>query len=309
EGIALREAGIKIPILVLVPENDVSVEASVDYDLDYAVERFEVVKAISSYAKQKGKTAKVHIYIDTGMGRNGISAERSIELVGKCFNLENINPIGIMSHFASSESDREYTSLQLQRFLNLVESLKANGFEFEMHHIANTGALFSLPESYLDTVRPGLALYGYVHNQTLAPFEFKPVMEIFSKVISLRRLKPGESVGYGRKFIATKETTIATVPIGYGDGLFKSSEEALYCLIGGKRKKVVGGICMDEIMVDVGDDDIKVGDEVVILGSQGEEKITGKDLASFSKTIVYEVITSFSNRIPKVYIENGSKTV
>ncbi|MFN3306152.1 MAG: alanine racemase, partial [Candidatus Kapaibacteriota bacterium] len=202
EGIALREAGIKIPILVLVPENDVSVEASVDYDLDYAVEKFEVVKAISSYAKQKGKTAKVHIYIDTGMGRDGISAERSIELVGKCFNLENINPIGIMSHFASSESDREYTILQLQRFLNLVESLKANGFEFEMHHIANTGALFSAPESYLDTVRPGLALYGYVHNQTLAPFEFKPVMEIFSKVISLRRLKPGESVGYGRKFIA-----------------------------------------------------------------------------------------------------------
>ncbi|MFN3306415.1 MAG: alanine racemase C-terminal domain-containing protein, partial [Candidatus Kapaibacteriota bacterium] len=118
-----------------------------------------------------------------------------------------------------------------------------------------------------------------------------------------------ESVGYGRKFIAPEETTIATVPIGYGDGLFKNSEEELYCLIGGKRKKVVGGICMDEIMVDVGDDDIKVGDEVVILGSQGEEKITGKDLASFSKTIVYEVITSFSNRLPKVYIENGSKTV
>lgn len=308
EGIALREAGIKIPILVLVPENDTTIEASVDYDLEYAVERIEVVEAISSYAKLKGKNAKVHIYVDTGMGRDGIAVENSIELVHNCFNLANINPIGIMSHFASSEKDKDYTNKQLQRFLNLVDELKANGYEFEMHHIANTGALISSPESYLDTVRPGLALYGYIHNQISTSYEFKPVMEIYSKVISLRRLKSGESTGYGRKFIAEKETTIATVPIGYGDGLLKTSEDALWCLIKGKRRKVVGGICMDEIMVDVGDDDVKLGDEVVILGSQGCEKITGNDLASYSKTIVYEVITSFSKRIPKIYIQNGTKT-
>ncbi|MEJ5286950.1 MAG: alanine racemase [Bacteroidota bacterium] len=306
EGIELRNAGIKVPILVLVPENDATIEASVDYYLDYAIESYYVAKKISEYARSKGKVANIHFYVDTGMGRDGVLPERAFELVESCSRLPNINPIGIMSHFASSESDREYTSQQLNKFLQVLEQLKSAGFEFEIRHIANTGALFTSKESFLDAVRPGLALYGYIPDGVSSENKFKPVMEIFSKVISLRRISKGETVGYGRRFRAEFDTHIATVPIGYGDGLSRVCSDTFFCLINGKRYKVVGGICMDEIMVDVGNDNVKIGDEVVILGKQGEEEIDGKELARCSNTIVYEVITSVSQRVPKIYVKNGT---
>lgn len=306
EGIALRQAGITTPILVLVPENDASIEASVDYDLDYAIENFWVAKKISDYARMQGKKASIHFYIDTGMGRDGVLPEFAFELVKSCLNLPNLIPKGIMSHFACSESDLVYSLQQFRKFVQVIEQLNSSGFDFEIRHIANTGALFTLPDSFLDAVRPGLALYGYVPDGVSSEFAFKPVMEIISKVISLRRIRKGESVGYGRKFIANSNTTIVTVPIGYGDGLARICSDKMYCLIGGKRYKVVGGICMDEIMVDVGDDNIKLGDEVVILGTQGKEHISGKELAECSRTIVYEVITSISQRVPKIYMKNGT---
>lgn len=308
EGIELRKAGITIPILVLVPENDASINASVDYNLDYAVENYEMIKKLSDYAKQQGKNARIHFYIDTGMGRDGIPVEQAFELVEKCSSLPNLEPIGIMSHFASSDTDKDYTRLQLSKFKTLVDELKTGGFEFELCHIANSGALFTLPESYLDAVRPGLALYGYTPNGISTEYVFKPVMEIFSKVISLRKIHKGESVGYGRKFIATHDTTIATVPIGYGDGLPRIASDLIHCLINGRRYKVVGGICMDEIMVDIGNDNVHLGDEVVILGRQGSEIITGYELASHSKTIVYEIITSITQRVPKIYVNNGTES-
>ncbi|MGB9771557.1 MAG: alanine racemase [Candidatus Kapaibacteriota bacterium] len=306
EGIALRQAGISVPILVLVPENDASIEASVDYNLDYAIENAEVAKKISDYARQKRKIANIHFYVDTGMGRDGVLPQNALELVRKCSNLPFLNPVGIMSHFASSESDKDYTLLQLKRFVEALEQLKSYGFEFEVRHIANTGALFTTPDSFFDAVRPGLALYGYVPDSIVTQYTFKPVMEIVSKVISVRRIRKGESVGYGRKFIASEDTTVATVPIGYGDGLARTCSDSMYCLIGGKRFKVIGGICMDEMMVEIGSENVKLGDEVVILGNQGSEQITGKELAKCSKTIVYEVITSISNRVPKIYVKNGT---
>lgn len=307
EGIELRKAGIEIPILVLVPENDASINASVDYNLDYAVENYEMVKKLSDYAKLQGKRARIHYYIDTGMGRDGVPVEQAFALIKNCSSLPNLEPVGIMSHFASSDSDLGYTKFQLKSFKGIIEELKGFGFEFEMHHIANSGALFSLPESFLDTVRPGLAFYGYLPIGVNTEYEFKPVMEIYSKVISLRKIHANESVGYGRKFIATRDTTIATVPIGYGDGLPRIASESLYCLINGKKFKVVGGICMDEMMVDVGGEEVRLGDEVVILGQQGGERITGYDLANSSKTIVYEIITSIMQRVPKLYVNNGTK--
>lgn len=306
EGVELRRAGISTPILVLVPENDASIEASVDYGLDYAIESFDVAKKISTYAKKTGRQAQIHIYVDTGMGRDGLPPEKTLELVRQCYNLSNIKIVGIMSHFASSDRDREYTHTQFLKFQDVLNELEANGYHIELRHIANTGALFTAPESFLDAVRPGLALYGYIPLDYQINAEFKPVMEIYSKVISLRRLKRGESSGYGRKFIAQEDTTIATVPFGYGDGLPRIAGDSLYCLIGGKRRKVIGGVCMDEIMVDVGNDSVKINEEVVILGIQEKEKITGKELATCSQTIVYEVITSISQRVPKIYVKNGT---
>ncbi|MCX7880183.1 MAG: alanine racemase [Ignavibacteria bacterium] len=304
EGIELRRAGITAPILVLVPEDDVSVEASVDYNLDYAIDNLSVAQKISSYAKLRGKRAKVHIYVDTGMGRDGISPDYAFEFVKQCFALQNLEPIGIMSHFASSDSDRNYTLFQLNRFKRVIEELEYNGYKFELHHIANTGGVFSYPEALLDAVRPGIVLYGYLPSNSNNSNDFEPVMEIYSKVISTRKVRKGESVGYGRKFIAKVDTNVVTIPIGYGDGFWRHLSENLYCLINGKKYKVVGGICMDELMVDVGNDNINIGDEVVLLGTQGIHTISADELAKIGRTIIYEILTSLSTRVPRIYINN-----
>jgi len=305
EGIELRRAGIDIPILVLVPENDLSVEASVDYNLDYAVENYEIAKKISDYAKAKAKRARIHFYIDTGMGRDGMPHSAAVDIIKQSMKLPNLEFVGLMSHFASSDSDVTYTKHQLKIFKSLIKELRQERIEFEVVHIANTGAIANYPESIFDGVRPGIALYGYVKNGNGIDLRFRPVMEVYSKVISLRKIQAGESVGYGRTFVATEPTTIATVPIGYGDGLKRILSDSLFCLIRGRKYKVVGGICMDEIMVDVGCDGIKIGDEVVLLGEQGAEAISGWELANKSNTIVYEILTSISNRVPRIYISNG----
>ncbi len=307
EGILLRESGINVPILVLVPENDTSIEASVDYNLDYAVESYELAYKLSEYSKLKGKKAKVHFYVDTGMGRDGMAHKQAKEIIKKCMALPNLDIVGLMSHFASSESDKKYTYYQLTIFKNLVEELKAEGIEFEIVHIANSGALINCPESFFNAVRPGIALYGYLRNGNGFDTRFKPVMELYSKVISIRKIQAGESVGYGRNFIASKVTNIATIPIGYGDGLKRILSDTLFCLIRGKKYKVVGGICMDEIMVDVGTDEIKMGDEVVLIGAQGDEYISGLELAEKSKTIIYEILTSISTRVPRIFVKNGNQ--
>lgn len=305
EGIALRKFGVEVPILVLVPENDNAIEACVDYNLDYTFETIDVARKISSYALRCGKRAKLHLYVDTGMGRDGVPPEYALELIKECRNLPNIDIIGLMSHFATSESDISYARLQLERFNNVVEDLESSGNKFEIIHIANSGALFSLPESWFNAVRPGLALYGYVPNGNgEIQKDFKPVMELYSKVISKRTVPKGETVGYGRKFVAEQDTNVVTVPIGYGDGLFRNLSQTLFCLIKGKRYKIVGGICMDEVMVEVGWDDIRIGDEVVLLGKQGDESITGFEIASQIGTIVYEVLTNISNRVPRIFSKN-----
>lgn len=306
EGIALRKSGVQVPILVLVPENDNAIEPCVDYGLDYAFETIDVAKKISSYAFNKGKRAKLHLFVDTGMGRDGASPEYALELIKQCKSLPNIAIVGVMSHFAASESDVSYTRLQLSRFNDVVDTLKGSGNEFETIHIANSGALFSSPESWFNAVRPGLALYGYVPNGNVdLQKDFKPVMELHSKVISKRTISKGETVGYGRRFVAEQDTNVVTIPIGYGDGLFRSLSSTLFCLIKGKKYKVVGGICMDEMMVEVGWDDIHVGDEVVLLGTQGNESITGFEIANQIGTIVYEVLTNISSRVPRVFSRNG----
>ncbi len=308
EGIALRKAGVEIPILVLVPENDNSIEPCIDYNLDYSFETIEVARKISSYASRQGKRARLHLYVDTGLGRDGISPNFAVELMKESKKLPNIDIVGLMSHFATSESDVSYAKLQLDKFNNIVDELQEYGFSFEITHIANSGALFSLPESWFNAVRPGLVIYGYVPNGIPSlQNDFRPVMELHSRVVSKRKITCGETVGYGRRFVAQKDTNVVTVPIGYADGLFRNLSSTLFCLINGKRYKVVGGICMDEIMVEIGWDDVRIGDEVVFIGRQGNESITGFEIANQMGTIVYEVLTAISDRVPRIFSRNGKE--
>lgn len=306
EGVVLRKNGITIPIIVLIPENDNSIEECVDYDLDCSVDSFYLTRRISDYAKLRNKKARIHIYVDTGMGRDGLHYSSAVNFIEKVKQLSNIEIVGLMSHFATSNSDLNYAKTQLERFSSVVKSASKLGLHFELIHMANSSAILTLPESFFNAVRVGLLLYGYLPNLTSEQqHKFFPILEIHSKVVSERIVEKGESVGYNREFVAGVKTRIVTIPIGYGDGFWRRLSSG-NCIIQGKRYPIVGGVCMDEIMADVGlESNVKIGDEVVLLGTQNGTEISGYELARIANTIVYEITTSLSERIPRIYYNNG----
>jgi alanine racemase len=196
---------------------------------------------------------------------------------------------------------------QLQRFQRLLAQFQEHGRTFATIHAANTGAVWQAPQAVFTMVRPGLSLYGYAQPAD-AEVHLRPVMSITSRVLSVRRLWPGETVSYGRRYMTPVETSICTVPIGYGDGYLRSLTGKAHCLIGGNRHPVVGTVCMDELMVDVGNHDVRVGDEVVLLGMQPSttgylQSIDAAELASWAGTIAYEITTAISARVPRVFVD------
>jgi alanine racemase len=304
EGIQLREAGDTGNILVLVPELHQEANWVVEYDLEVAVSQLNYVKALSEEALTKDKTVNVHIYVDTGMNRDGIKPGDTLDFVTKVSKLENLNIKGICTHFATSPSDREFALQQLNQFREVIEELKNNGFEFEFIHASNSGGILNIPEAEFNLVRPGLALYGYSPNKGNEKGEkLKPVMTLKSKVISIRRIQAGESVNYDRTFVADKATSIATIPIGYGDGYFKALSNKGECLINGKRYPIVGTVCMDECSVDVGNDNVYISNEAVLIGEQGDSKIMADEIARKIGTITYEVTSQVTMRVPRIYID------
>ena len=217
-----------------------------------------------------------------------------------CKEFSNIEVIGICTHLASSDSEDEaFTLQQLSLFNSTINELKKNGFVFTYIHAANSGAIFNYPQSHFNIVRPGLAMYG-IPPANITSSDLQSVMTLRTRVNALRRIHKGESVSYGRKYFAQKETTIATVPIGYGDGYSRILRGKAECLLHGKRFPIVGTICMDECMIDVGDDIVELGDDVVLIGRQGQQEITARELASAMNTIAYEVTTMITARVPRV---------
>ncbi len=307
EGMELRKAGIRVPILVMVQENSKVSELIVQYDLDCVFETLKVAKEISKVASRMGKTARLHLYVDTGMHRDGATADFVFELYSNARKLPSIEIVGLMSHFSSSTSDYEFTLKQLNEFAKIVREFHENGVDFPLKHIANSGGILYFPESFFDAVRPGLLLYGYLPSGAKCDLEFRPVMELYSKVISVRKIRKGESVGYDRHFISPYNTQIATIPIGYGDGIPRSLSDNLNFIINGKLYRAVGGVCMDEIMVDVGCDDVRTDDDVVIIGSQNGIAINAYDLAKKANTIVYEILTGITHRVPRIFESNSKE--
>ena len=305
EGITIREAGIKIPIVVLVPTFPDEAKKFVEYDLQASVSTHEFVAELSKEAIKAGKTIPVHLCIGTGMNREGIQPGDAVQCMDKCKGMANIEFVGVCTHFATSSTDAVFVKRQLRLFNDTLESLKQAGYNFPIIHTANSGAIANHPEAHYSIVRPGMSLYGYSPIPELTgKFDLKPILTLRTKVVMMRKIRKGESVGYDRLFISDKPTTIATIPVGYGDGYFKTLTNKSQCLINGKRYNLVGTVCMDECMVDVGDDDIKVGDEVVLLGKQGNEEITAFELANKIGTIQYEILTAISARVPRLYIED-----
>ena len=313
EAVALRYAHIKSPILIFGRVPYQMVPGLLEYDLMATVFDYGMARALSEFAQGEGQKIKIHIKIDTGMGRVGIIAnkelgfplERVVDEVKEIKKLEGIDLKGIYTHFATAdEKDKSYVKNQFKIFSDCLKGIKDAGIHIEMQHCANSAALIDLPETHLDLVRPGIAIYGLYPSEWVDQNKIllKPALSLKTRIIQLKRVPARFKVSYGCTFETPQESILATVPVGYADGysrLFSSKGEML---VRGKRAKVVGRVCMDQLVLDVTHiGDVALDDEVVIIGTQDEETISADELAVKAETIHYEIVSSILTRVPKIY--------
>ncbi|MFQ5892886.1 MAG: alanine racemase [Nitrospinota bacterium] len=308
EAVALREAGLEAPVLVLGGCFEDRAEEVVSYGLELALYSMKLAEAVGAVARRQGAVVACHLKLDTGMGRLGLPPEEALEAAKRLNDLRGLRLAGIMTHFATADfADKAYAREQLERFERAVRSVREAGLEMPCVHAANSAAIFSLPESHYDMVRPGIMLYGAPPSAEVgAEADLHPVMTLKTRVVHLFDLAVGESVSYGRRFVATRSSRIATLPIGYADGWPRLLSNRGSALVGGRRLPMVGTVCMDLTMVDVTDvPGVAVGDEVVLIGRQGEDVITADEVAQASETISYEVFTRIGKRVPRRYVGDG----
>lgn len=301
EGISLREAQIKIPILILGLILKRDTEPLFRYGLTPTVCDLGLACALNKKAEACGCLQDVHIKVDTGMGRIGVLHEGAYELVKRIHKLKNINIKGIFTHFAFADLDRDFTSYQIGVFNRLIHKLKKQGIRIPLAHAANSIGIIDYKNSHFNMVRPGLVIYGLYPKENLKVC-LKPVLSLKTRVIYKKRVPKNYGISYGHAYITTKNTTILTLPIGYGDGYPRNLSNQAPVLIRGRRFKIAGRICMDQIMVDAGDSAVKIGDEAVFIGSQGKDTITAEELAGLSGTIPYEIVCGLGSRIPRLYV-------
>lgn len=304
EAIQLRRAKITAPILLFSAILPYEVKAVIDYKITLSVSSLEIARRLNREAKTKRRRVKVHIEIDTGMGRLGVWHKEAIGFITRLIEFKNLEIEGVYTHFASAdEEDSAYTFLQIASFKTLIKDLERREIGIPFKHAANSMGLLRFKECHFNLVRPGLIVYGlYPRKDTRRDIRLKPVLSFKTKVVSLKKLTRGQTVSYGRTYVAPKDTVIAILPVGYGDGYSRLLSNRADVLIRGKRMGVVGTICMDQTMVNVTlFPDVKVGDSAVLIGKQGKEMITAEELASLSDTISYEVVSCISSRVPRLY--------
>lgn len=308
-GVALLEEGIELrkskitnkPILLFSPFSEEEIDYYLKYDLIPTIASADNVAQI----KKINRKLKIHINVDTGMGRLGLSYDESIKLILELASKKNLIIDGIYTHFAcSDDKNKTFTKEQIKKFEKLLIELKKLKVNFGLAHAANSAAIIQHRNSYFDMVRPGISLYGYPPTLILKnKINLKPVMNIVTYVSTIRNIKKGESVSYGRIFIAKRDSKIATLPIGYADGLNRNLSNKIFAIINGKTFPQVGRITMDRIMIDVTDSNVKVNDKVVLLGYAESKLINGWDWCKILNTIPYEITCNVSKRVPRFYIE------
>ena len=304
EGTALRDGGIRIPILVLGAVTGYDVKQGAEAGLIQTVCSPDMVRMCEAAATETGKQTEVHLKIDTGMGRIGIRTEKEKEQVMKTLReCPHVKLGGVFTHFADAddgEDGERYTEQQFRRFLELTDGLP----EDVIRHCCNSAAIHRHPEMHLDMVRAGISLYGYPPVKT--DMSLKPCMTWTATVSYVKELAPGSFVSYGRTWQANRTIRAATVTCGYGDGYHRSASGKACVLIHGRRAAVIGRICMDQMVADVTDiPDVKPGDEVILIGREGHEQITAEDLAKWSGTISYEILLSVGSRVKKEIIHSA----
>ncbi len=309
EAFNLRKHNITKPIYVLGFVHSSQFETMILEEIRPAIFKYETAKEISDIAKAVGKVAKIHIKIDTGMGRIGfLDNDESADIIKKINDLPNIEIEGIFTHFAASdEKDKTSANNQLERFKVMIGKLKDRNVEIPIKHIYNSAALIDFDEDIFNQARAGIALYGLYPSEDVdkSRAKLKPSLSLYTHIVYIKTVEAGTGISYGSTFVATKETKIATLPIGYGDGYKRNLSNKGYVIIGGKRAPIVGRVCMDQMMVDVTDVDAHEGDLVTLIGKDGNEEITVEELSELAGTFNYEFVCDLGKRIPRVYYRNG----
>ena len=316
EAMQLRENGISLPILILGFTPACMAKTLADNNISQAVFSEDYAKELSNYAVQDNVNVKMHIKLDTGMSRIGFMyqcIERdggSIEQIERVCQLPNLIHEGIFTHFAvSDEADegKETTLRQYECFSDAVEKLGTKNIHFEIIHCSNSGAIIDYKQTYFNCVRAGIILYGLSPSPKLkGKIDIIPSMQIKSVIAQIKTVEPDTHISYGGTYVTTKPTRIATVPIGYADGYSRSLSNRAYMTVNGKKAKIVGRVCMDQLMLDISDiDGVKTGDEVIVIGDGNNNTVSFDDIAEMTGTINYEVVCLVGKRVPRVYLHNG----
>jgi alanine racemase len=303
EGIHLRELGLRKPILVAGATLAEQVPLFAEYDLTLTGSSSDLLDVAEEVARSTRTRIKTHLKVDTGMERVGVREYEAEALILKSAAYKHLKVEGIYTHLANSElSDRSYSSMQVERFQQVLDIYNRHSLPVPaIRHVCNSGGILNLPEAYFDMVRPGVLFYGvYPGDEVDRVVEVSPALTWRSQVAFSKRTRPGRPISYGSLWQAEAETGIVTVPCGYADGYFRRMTNQAQVLIHQKKYPQVGRICMDQFMVNVGDDEVKVGDEVILLG----DGIRAEDLAQWTGTNEYEVMTSISARVPRVYVHD-----
>lgn len=299
EALELREAGIISPILILTESPTSVMDEIVQYDLSQTVYSYSEAQALSDEARKRNRTARVHVKVDTGMGRVGVSPPEATAFITKISSLPGLKLEGIFTHFAKAEDPHDtFTRDQFDKFKQVINKVK----HIPVRHSANSAAVLFHAETHLDMVRVGLMMYGlYPSGASRRLIRLKPALSFKSRVTYLKRIPAGTPISYGCTYVTPSETVIATIPVGYADGFGRRLSNRGQVIIRGKRYPVVGRVTMDLTMINVGDAKVEVGDEVTLIGEQEGQLISADEIAGLEDTISYEIVCGIGKRVPRIY--------
>jgi len=307
EAIQLRQANITIPILVLGGVIAEQIPLFLEYDIEIMASSIDKLLAIDACAQKNGKKAKVHLKIDTGLGRIGVRYTNAEQFFIIAISLPSIEIVGVASHFATADSadaqDIAYMREQCARFHQITQFFTQHGLRMPLRHMANSGAIMQFPEACFDMVRPGIMIYGiYPQSWMQSLMKLQPVMSLYARVVYFKVVFAGQGISYGLTWHADTDTRIITLPVGYGDGYPRSLSNKGYVLMNGKKYQIVGNVCMDQMMVNIRFDQAYCGDEVVLIGKSGDAEITINNLVDLYAGSPYEFLVLLNSRITKRYV-------
>ncbi len=300
EALELRRAGIAGRMLVFGYVPAPGVPEAIAQGITLSVPNSEVARELSEAAA--GKQLKVHLKVDTGMGRGGVLAEGAMDVLHRIHDMRGLDVEGIYSHFSCADSDESYSSMQLRKFEKILHQSTVDGIRPEVAHFCNSAGILTMKAAMLDGVRPGLLLYGCSPIEGVPIAGLRPAMSMKTRVIAFKQVPAGYGISYGRSYLTYKPTTVGILPVGYTDGYSRMLSNKASVLIRGKRAPVIGRVTMDQTMVDLSDiQGVAVGDEVVLMGEAGTQRITAGDLGSLAQTISYEVLCTVGKLVRRVY--------